>query len=44
MKNPEITVLLEVKDENLYVIKSKGFGTGGYPVGMQDKIISLISG
>ena len=44
MKKPEITVLFEVKDENLYVVKSKGFGTGGYPVGMQDKIISLISG
>lgn len=43
MKNPEVTVNLEVRGENLYVVKSIWYGTGWYPVWMQDKVISLIS-
>ncbi|MCP4522692.1 MAG: tRNA 4-thiouridine(8) synthase ThiI [Candidatus Gracilibacteria bacterium] len=44
MRNPEVTVSLVVKDENLYVIKSTGRGLGGYPIGMQEKVVSLLSG
>lgn len=44
MRKPEVTVALEVRGANLYVVKSTQQGVGGYPVGMQDKIISLISG
>ena len=44
MRKPEVTVAVEVRGENLYVVKSTWYGTGGYPVGMQDKVISLISG
>jgi thiamine biosynthesis protein ThiI len=39
-----VTVSVEIKDENLYIVKNKGTGIGGYPTGVQDKIISLISG
>jgi len=44
LRNPEVTVSVEIKDENLYIVKNKGTGIGGYPTGVQDKIISLISG
>ncbi|QFR39710.1 tRNA 4-thiouridine(8) synthase ThiI [Candidatus Gracilibacteria bacterium 28_42_T64] len=44
VKTPEIKVAIEVKDENLYIVKNTGYGMGGYPTGAQDKIISLISG
>jgi thiamine biosynthesis protein ThiI len=44
MRKPEVTVALEVRGSSLYVVKSTQQGVGGYPVGMQDKIISLISG
>ena len=44
MKKPEVTVHLEVRDENLYVVKSIWYGTGWYPVWMQDRVVSLISG
>ena len=44
LKNPEITVAIEIKDENLYIVKNTGYGIGWYPTWSQDKIISLISG
>ena len=44
VKNPDITVVLEVKDNNLFVIKDKLSWVWGYPVWTQDKVLSLISG
>jgi len=44
LKKPEITVMIEIKDNNLFLVKEKIFGIGGYPTGTQDKIVSLISG
>ncbi len=44
MRKPEVTVALEVRGSNLYVVKSTQQGIGWYPVGMQDRVISLISG
>jgi tRNA uracil 4-sulfurtransferase len=44
MKKPQVTVALEVKDENLYVIKTTWVWMGWYPIWMQDRVLSLISG
>lgn len=44
LKNPEVTVAVEIKDENLYIVKNKWIGIGWYPTGVQDKIVSLLSG
>ncbi len=44
MKNPEVTVYMEIKDENLYVVKNTGYGIWGFPVWAQDKVVSLLSG
>jgi len=44
LRSPEVTVKLEIKDSNLYVVKSVWYWIGWYPTWTQDKIISLISG
>jgi tRNA uracil 4-sulfurtransferase len=44
LRTPEVTVPLEVKDNRLFVIAEKTQGLGGYPLGTQDGVLSLISG
>ena len=44
LKNPEITVQLEIRGEKLYMVESKTAGLGGYPMGQQESCVSLISG
>ncbi|MGS2722759.1 tRNA uracil 4-sulfurtransferase ThiI [Porticoccus sp. GXU_MW_L64] len=44
LKNPDVTVRLEIKDDNFYVIENTEPGLGGFPIGTQDSVISLISG
>ncbi len=44
LKNPDIEVRMEVKDDLLYVVESKHPGLGGYPLGSQETTITLVSG
>jgi len=44
LHNPDITVSLEVKDLKVHIIKNKVEWMWGYPVGFQDRVLSLISG
>ncbi len=44
LKNPEVTVQLEIKEEKLYTVESKTPGLGGFPIGRQESCVSLISG
>jgi thiamine biosynthesis protein ThiI len=44
LQKPEITVPLEIKGDRLWVVTSKTQGLGGYPLGAQDPVLSLISG
>ncbi|MFK8048581.1 MAG: tRNA uracil 4-sulfurtransferase ThiI [Halioglobus sp.] len=44
LKNPEVTVELEISDERLYVVKSRHHGLGGFPIGSIGPVLSLISG
>ena len=44
LKNPDLTVRLEIRQEQLYVIEETTQGLGGFPLGTQDSVISLISG
>ncbi len=44
LKNPEVTVNIEIKDNNLFLVREGYSGIWGYPVGTQDRVISLISG
>ena len=44
LKNPDITVRLEIRHDELYVIEETVPGLGGFPLGTQDAVMSLISG
>ena len=42
--DPDVTVSLEIRNDTLFVMKSQVPGLGGYPLGCQDSVLSLISG
>lgn len=44
LHNPQVTVKLEVRDSQLYIIEQRYEGLGGFPLGTQDPVLSLISG
>jgi len=44
LKQPDLTVRLEIKQQELFVIEDTTKGLGGFPLGSQDTVISLISG
>jgi len=44
LKDPDMTVQLEVKQDKLYTIESRTQGLGGFPMGQQESCVSLISG
>lgn len=44
LKNPDITVRVEVEDEKLNQILARHKGLGGFPLGTQEDVLSLISG
>ncbi|MDZ7922824.1 MAG: tRNA uracil 4-sulfurtransferase ThiI [Marinagarivorans sp.] len=44
LREPDITVQIEVRDDVLYVIEDKRQGLGGFPIGSQGDVLSLISG
>ncbi len=44
LKNPDVTVELEITDDQLFVISRRHVGLGGFPIGSVDSVLSLISG
>ena len=44
LKNPDITVRLEIREQDVFIIDELKDGQGGYPLGTQDGVLSLISG
>jgi thiamine biosynthesis protein ThiI len=44
LKNPDVTVEMEISGDSLFVIGERHGGIGGYPVGSTDAVLSLISG
>ncbi len=44
LKQPDVTVLLEVRGDRYYVVESVYAGLGGFPQGTQEEVLSLISG
>lgn len=44
LKNPDITVAIEIKQQTLYIIKKRHPGLGGFPLGEVEPVMSLISG
>lgn len=44
LKNPDVTVRLEVVGQRCYALVSQQPGLGGFPLGTQDAVLSLVSG
>lgn len=44
LNNPDVTVKLEIHHDELLVVERTIKGLGGYPLGTQDGVLSLISG
>ncbi|PSL11975.1 [ThiS-adenylate] sulfurtransferase [Marinobacterium halophilum] len=44
VRNPQVWVDLEIRDETLFVVTAIHQGQGGYPLGTQEDVLSLISG
>ncbi|WP_439135673.1 tRNA uracil 4-sulfurtransferase ThiI [Pseudomaricurvus sp.] len=44
LKHPDVTVRLEIKRDQLHVIQRQTQGLGGFPLGSQEPVLSLISG
>ncbi|MBV7300551.1 tRNA uracil 4-sulfurtransferase ThiI [Enterovibrio paralichthyis] len=44
LKNPDTVVHLEVDKENVNVVRERFKGLGGFPLGTQEDVLSLISG
>lgn len=44
LKNPDVTVKVEIKHERYFLVTKRGDGLGGYPIGSMEPVISLISG
>lgn len=43
LKKPDVTIKLEIRDKNFHIIKHQVQWTWWYPVGFQEKVLSLIS-
>lgn len=44
LKDPDVTVRLDIKRDQLHVIETQTQGLGGFPLGSQEPVLSLISG
>jgi len=44
LKNPDVTVNLEVNQDKLFMVDQRHQGLGGFPLGTQESVLSLISG
>lgn len=43
LSNPELTIYLEVRDNDTYIFHEKIEGPGGLPLGTQGKVVALVS-
>ncbi|MGH1471836.1 MAG: tRNA uracil 4-sulfurtransferase ThiI [Cellvibrionaceae bacterium] len=44
LSNPDVVVKLEIVDNQCFVLLNQRQGLGGYPLGTQDDVLSLVSG
>jgi len=44
LKYPDVTVSIEILRDKAYFVRDKKLGLGGYPIGTQGTVLSLISG
>ncbi|SFC88365.1 tRNA uracil 4-sulfurtransferase ThiI [Pragia fontium] len=44
LTKPQVTVRLEIEDDRLILVQARYEGLGGFPIGTQEDVLSLISG
>lgn len=44
LKEPDVLVPVDIRDDRVWMIEQRIEGLGGYPIGSQDSVLSLISG
>ena len=44
LKKPEVTIQLEIKDQDLFIITERHVALGGFPIATQEDVLSLMSG
>jgi len=44
LRKPDVTIRLEIKHENLFIITERHQGLGGFPIATQEDVLSLMSG
>lgn len=44
LRHPDETVRIDVRDDRLYIVNERHEGIGGFPIGSQDSVVSLLSG
>ena len=44
LRDPDAVVRIDVRDDRLYIVNERFEGIGGFPLGSQDSVVSLISG
>ncbi|MDO4697091.1 MAG: tRNA uracil 4-sulfurtransferase ThiI [Pasteurellaceae bacterium] len=44
LKDPDVTVRIDIEHDKMLLIKARYEGIGGYPIGTQEDVLSLISG
>ncbi|WP_159640175.1 tRNA uracil 4-sulfurtransferase ThiI [Erysipelothrix anatis] len=44
VKNPDIGIIVEIRNDAAYIMMGKIEGAGGYPVGIQGKVMLMLSG
>ncbi|MFZ7276556.1 tRNA uracil 4-sulfurtransferase ThiI [Avibacterium endocarditidis] len=44
LSNPDVTVRIDIEDDKMMLVKARHTGLGGYPIGTQEDVLSLISG
>ncbi|MFT5634903.1 MAG: thiamine biosynthesis protein ThiI [Cognaticolwellia sp.] len=44
LSKPDVTVYLEIKNENLFIVTERHKGMGGFPIATQEDVLSLMSG
>ena len=44
LKNPDITIHIEIDHDHMMIVKGRFEGLGGYPMSTQEDVLSLISG
>jgi tRNA uracil 4-sulfurtransferase len=44
LRHPDVTVSIEIRQDDLLIVEESKPGIGGFPIGTQDGVISLLSG